>query len=413
MSIMQLPAVFRYFLVVRLCTTLAYQIQSVAIGWLVYDLTKSPISLGLIGLCTVLPYLSISLFGGYIADRVHRKRIIILSLLSAMLCHLVLFFYIMSAADIKHLKLFPIYLFVFNIGIIRAFNSPALFAYLSQIVDRDQYVVAATWNSNVFHLSSIAGPALSGLLYGYLGAIWSFGITAALYTFAILLALFLPYKPLVMTVKEDMFSAIRQGIQFVKQQQVILGALSLDMFAVFFGGAVALLPMFADQVLNIGPQGLGWLRSAPALGALVMASLLGKVSLLQRAGYKLLWAIAGFGMCIIAFALSRNFYLSFFLLFLSGAFDNISVVVRQTILQLMTPDEMRGRVSAINGIFIGSSNELGEFESGIAAKLLGLIPSVIFGGCMTILTTGIVGKYLPQLRNLDLQKAAAVTPKAS
>jgi MFS family permease len=289
-------------------------------------------------------------------------------------------------------------------GIIRGFLSPAFPSFMSQLVPREIYVNSSTWNSTVWHVASIIGPVMAG----FIGA-FSFSAAYALNFILIFISLisifFIASKPLpVKEKKESLFQSLSAGLHFVFKNQIILGALSLDLFAVLFGGAVAMLPAFAKEVLVVGPIQFGFLRAAPACGAVVMALLIAYRPPAQNAGRSLFLCVAAFGLCIIGFALSTNFYLSLFFLFLTGAFDNVSVVIRHTILQLATPDHMRGRVSAVNSIFIGSSNEIGEAESGLAAHTFGLRNSVVFGGIMTLLVVGVTAKIAPKLRKLDLTR---------
>jgi MFS family permease len=279
--------------------------------------------------------------------------------------------------------------------------SPALTALMGQLVPRNLYANAATWSSANWHLAAVLGPAIGGVIYGFAGIVPAYVIVLGLYVFAFFMVVLIKsHKHKVVGPEEGIFTRIRSGIDFVFKTPELLGAFTLDMFAVLFGGAVALLPVFASDILNTGPQGLGLLRACPAAGATLMAVFLMFHPPVKETGKVLFIAVTGFGLCIIGFALSRNFILSASILVLSGAFDNISVVIRGTILQLFTPDHMRGRVASVNSIFIGSSNDLGAFESGVAAKLMGLVPSVIFGGCMTlavVITTLRVNKPLAKL----------------
>lgn len=391
---------FRFFIWAKLILTLALQMQAVIISWLVYEKTHDPLSLGIIGLAEAIPAISLSLYGGHIADRVSRKSILILTTLLMLLgsAFLVLYVY-----DYLGSSVWLAYLVIFIIGVARGFHYPAQSAFWAQLVPADNYVNSSTWNSTVWQLGAVAGPALGGLSYGYFGAGISSIIVCGFVAIAILYYYRIGHKPIALynqteTLKESLMS----GIRYVFKSEIFKAALSLDLFAVLFGGAVALLPMFADQILHVGPQGLGFLRAAPAVGAVIMALLMAHHPPRKNAGIKLMLCVTGFGLCMIAFALSHNFYLSFAILFMSGAFDNVSVVIRSTILQSFTPDEMRGRVASVNNIFVGSSNEIGAFESGTAAKLLGLAPSVIFGGAITLLVVAITYKLSPTLRKLQL-----------
>ncbi|MGE5350493.1 MAG: MFS transporter [Acidobacteriota bacterium] len=395
---------FRWFIVARFILTLAIQMQSVVVGWQVYALTHDALSLGMIGIAEVVPFLCVTLFAGHVADIVNRKKIIVYSGLVYFICAAALLFISTQMHPVlASYGAMPIYLIIFITGLARGFMSPAQFAFMAQLIPRELLGNASTWNSVSWQVAEVAGPAIGGLIYGFFGV--GSAYTTVVFFSAIGWIFFVLVKKKPMperTRNENVWESLSSGLKFVFGHQMVLSALSLDMFAVFFGGAVSVLPIFADQVLHTGAKGLGFLRAAPALGAITMSIIQAHYPPFKKAGRNLLFAVFGFGLCIISFALSKNFYLSLFILLLSGMFDNVSVVVRATIIQLYTPDDMRGRVSAVNGIFIGSSNELGSFESGLAAKLLGLIPSVIFGGSMTLAVVASVRKLAPKLRELKL-----------
>jgi MFS family permease len=384
--------------------TLCTQMQVVVVGWQVYEYTRDPFWLGMIGLTGAIPFVCSALFAGHVADIIARKKIVVYSASLLCLCTFLLCVFTLDKGSILHTYgIWPVYVVVFISGIANAFLAPALFAFLSQIVPREQYTNAATWSSTTWQTGAIGGPALGGLLYGIIGITNTYATCLGLMLFALIMFTCIASRPLPPKQKKESLSeSLKIGINFVFSNQEILGALSLDLFAVFFGGAVALLPIFADQVLKIGPIGLGLLRAAPSVGAVLMGAIMIYYPPVKNAGKKMLFSVAGYGVCMILFALSSSPLLSLLLLALSGAFDSVSVVVRSTILQLMTPDEMRGRVSAVNNIFIGSSNEIGEFESGVAAKLLGLIPSVIFGATVTMFVTGFTTVKAKKLRDLQL-----------
>ncbi len=378
--------------------------QSVIVGWQVYELTHDALSLGLIGLSEALPFFCVSLFGGHTADKVDRKKIIVLSSSVYLICGVGLLVLSTGLRPILTAHgVFPIYSVIFLTGVARGFLSPAQRAFVAQLVPRELFGNASTWNSLVWQIAEVTGPAAGGLVYGFFGvgsAYTSVAIIAAigLYMFTII-----EPKPLPETKgMETIWQSLSAGFRYVFNDQIILSAISLDMFAVFFGGAVAVLPIFADQVLHIGAKGLGFLRSAPAVGAIIMSIIQANRPFFKNAGRNLLVCVFGFGLSIVLFAISRDFLLSMALLLIGGAFDCVSVVIRGTLVQLYSPDEMRGRISAINGIFIGSSNELGSFESGLAARLMGLIPSVIFGGGMTLLVVAVVRALAPKLKRLQL-----------
>jgi len=394
---------FRRFILGRFFLTMGIQMQSVIIGWQVYEITRDPFSLGLIGLFEAIPFLSVALFAGHVADMVNRRRIMIISTSVYIVCAawlLYFSFYLGSGS-----KVIPLYLVVAVAGVARAFFYPAQSAYMAQIVPKHLYPNSSTWNSTVWHIAAVSGPAVGGLIYGF-GGIHLAYITVVIFAVCGLFAFFKAGSVSLPEIsrKEGIFRSLAEGIRFVMQRQVLVGAMALDMFAVLFGGAVALLPVFAAEILQVGPQGLGILRAAPAFGAVMTSMVLAYYPPMKNTGYKLLGGVAGFGICMILFAISGNFWLSLAVLMLSGMFDNISVVIRGTILQLFTPDHMRGRVASVNSLFIGSSNELGSFESGLAARLMGLVPSVVFGGGMTLLVVLFTSWRLPRLRNLELRK---------
>lgn len=396
---------FRFFLSFRFLITFATQMQGVIVGWQIYDLTKDPLSLGLIGLAEAIPYIGTSLFGGHLADIIDRKRINVISGIIFLLSSIAMLWVTWFSETIGAGVAWLFYTIIFVTGIARGFMAPAVSALFAQIVPRQLYVNGSAWNTNVWQSAAVAGPAFGGLIYGWFGVITAYVLVVLLSAVSVLFMVAIPSYPISGRVRnEGIFKSIGSGIQFVLSNQVILGALTLDMVAVLFGGAVAVLPMFASDVLHTGPEGLGYLRAAPFLGSVVMGIILASHSPMSHAGKSMLYCVAGFGICKILFALSTLFWWSFFLLFMSGVFDSVSVVIRSTILQLMTPDEMRGRVSAVNNIFVGSSNELGAFESGLAAKLLGLVNSVVFGGSISLLA--VLGAYwkAPKLLKLDLRK---------
>ena len=380
---------FRSYIAMRFLFTFAYQVQAVVIGWHIYQLTKDPLSLGLIGLAEAIPSIMVTLYGGYIADKSDKKKLLIWIIGSMLCCSAVLT--VVTTDDVLRLigqtpVIIIIYVMIFFIGITRGFYSPTAFALMAQIIPKEHYANSSTWNSGSWQTASIMGPAVGGLLYAFSG------ITACFVVIVIFLALalgciifFVKNYPAYFVPKENIFKSLSEGIRFVFKSRMILGALSLDMFSVFFGGAVALMPIFAHDILKVGAEGLGFMRAAPALGAVITMFILAKYPPMNKPWRNLLLAVAGFGISIICFGLSRNFYLTLLCLFFEGAFDSVSVIIRSTILQILTPEEMRGRVSAVNGIFINSSNEIGAFESGATARLMGTIPSVIFGGSMTIL----------------------------
>jgi len=396
---------FRLFLSFRFFATIAFQMQSIIVGWQVYQITKDPLALGLIGLAEALPNIATALFAGNAADKYNRKSIITWFMLLYLCGTLALFLFTLPSLGILNkVGVIPIYLVVAVSGVARAYLYPAIIALMAQLVPRHLYTNSSTWNSTIWHIGAITGPAIGGMVYGFMGVRAAY-LSVLLFLFlSFVLLLFVKNRPAPVYEKgETLLHRLSGGLKFVLKNQILLGAMSLDMFGVLFGGAVAMLPVFAAEVLKVGPEGLGFLRSAPMVGAVIMGTILAHRPPMVKAGKYLYFSVAGFGLSIILFALSRNFYLSFALLMMSGMFDNISVIIRATTMQLVTPDAMRGRVASVNSIFIGSSNEIGSFESGLAAKLMGLIPSVIFGGEMTLLVVLIASKVFPKLRSLNLR----------
>jgi MFS family permease len=394
---------FRLFILSRLFITLATQMQGVIVGWQIYEITKDPLSLGLIGLAEAVPAILVSLYAGHLADVIERKKIILACVSILMICAGSLLYFTTSFGSfILNNGAFPIYAVIFLSGIARGFLNPANFSFMPQLIDRELYQNAITWNSTIWQTAAVGGPMVGGLIYGF------FGITAAYSTdFTLVITAFfcymsIPNRPIPPASEEQsVFDKIKAGIKFVFKNQIILSAISLDLFAVLFGGAVALLPIFADEILNAGEIGLGFLRSAPAIGAVVMAVYITHNPIRKNMGKILLWSVAGFGLCMIGFSLSTNFWLSMAILILSGGFDCVSVIVRGTVIHTLTPENMKGRVAAVNSIFVGSSNEIGMLESGVTARLMGVIPSVIFGGCMTLVVVGVTAWKAIDLRKLQ------------
>jgi MFS family permease len=397
---------FSLFITGRFFVTIGIQMQSVIVGWQVYDITKDVLSLGLIGLAEAIPFIAVSFLAGHVADRYNRKAIIMLAMLAFITGTLLLTLFTWKMEYVLEMwGVMPIYAVTVLTGFARGFYFPTHTALIAQIVPRSLYPNSSTWNSLVWHIAAVSGPAAGGLIYGFAGITPAYVTVVGSVLVGMLLFSAVKPRPVPMQEKAETFvQSLSAGIRFVFRQQVLVGSLSLDMFAVLFGGATALLPVFAAEVLHVGPEGLGFLRAAPMLGAVLMSLYLAYHPPVNHTGKKLFISVAGFGLCMIAFALSRNFYLSLFLLALSGVFDNVSVVIRSTIIQLFTPDHMRGRVAAVNSIFVGSSNEIGAFESGVAARIMGLVPSVIFGGGMTLLVTGAIARYTPKLRKMQLKE---------
>jgi MFS family permease len=386
----------------------AWSMQFVVIEWEVYSITKNPLSLGIIGLMEVIPAVSMALFAGHVVDQREKRSLLFKCIFGFSIVSLGLFLLTWPRVveDLTtNTILYSVYFLVFLGGIVRAFLGPTIFSLFSLLVPKKIYPNAATWSSSVWQMGSVVGPAAGGFAIHWIGVHWSMCFVFAFSLMALLLLLQIPKKPIMNpNIGEPVMKSLKEGIKFVMNTRVILGALTLDMFAVLFGGAVALLPIYAQDILKVGPEGFGILRAAPAVGALLIMFTSAHFPLNKNAGMKLLAAIFGFGICIIVFGVSTWFWLSVIALFLSGATDGISMVIRQTILQLRTPDAMRGRVASVNSMFVGSSNELGAFESGLTAKLMGTVTAVVFGGGMTILTVLGTGFFFPKLRKLDLRK---------
>ena len=399
---------FNTFLVLRFAMVFAWSMQFIIIEWQVYSITKDPLSLGIIGLMEVIPAISLALFAGHIVDQKEKKGLLVKCILAFSVISFGLFLLtwptVVSDFSTKAI-LYSIYFLVFLGGLVRAFLGPTIFSLLSLLVPKKVYPNAATWSSSVWQIASVAGPALAGFSITLIGVHWSMCTVFAFSLFALLTLSQIKKKPILNPkIGEPVMQSLTEGIKFVFNNKTVLGAITLDMVAVLFGGAIALLPIFAQDILKVGPEGFGFLRAAPAVGAFLTMIITAYVPLSKNAGLKLLSAIFAFGICIIVFGLSTLFWVSLIALFFSGVFDGISVVIRQTILQLKTPDHMRGRVSAVNSMFVGSSNELGAFESGLTARLMGTVTAVVFGGSMTlfvVLTTGIIS---PTFRKLDLRK---------
>jgi MFS family permease len=407
---------FRFYLSGNLLAIIGVQMQTAAVGWEIYHRTGSKFLIGLVGLVEVLPVIALALLTGHVADRFDRKTIVRTTLTMVALSSLAL-----ATISFTQGPIWAMYVLLFVIGVARAFQQPAKSALLVQVVSPENFASAVTWSTGAFQLACIVGPALGGVL------IWLTHRPALVYlldtTAASIFVTMLTFVPVLQAHEPSRepvtFHTLSAGIRYVWSNKVVLGAMALDMFAVLLGGATALLPVYAEDILGVGAIGFGVLRAAPAVGAVLMAGALVFLPPMQRAGRSLLWAIAGFGLATIVFGVSTSFPLSLAMLFLTGALDQISVVIRHTLVQLQTPDEMRGRVSAINGMFIGASNELGAFESGTVAELTSPAMSVVSGGIGTILVVAASAVLLPQLRRygrlqtLDPQlQTAPILPEA-
>lgn len=402
---------FRAYVLARFLITIALTMQAVIIGYEIYELTNSKLLLGFIGLTEAIPAIGIALYGGYVADKSDKRTMLIGFITMYTVMCMVLLFITQSnviAFMGKQKVVMLIFLVIFLTGIARSFSGPASFGLAAQIVPREVYQSSITWSSSAWQLGAVLGPAVGGIMLGKLGITVTFFFIVLFLSIAIFALMKIQKKPIqYIPQEESVFQSAMQGLRFVLENKVILSCITLDLFAVLFGGAVALLPVYAKDILHVGAEGLGWLRAAQAMGAIIMLLILAYFPIRKHAGIKLLIAVLGFGVFIILFGVSKLFWFSMFCLVMSGALDGISVSIRHTIVQLATPDHMRGRVSAVNSMFIGSSNEIGEFESGTTAHLMGTVPAVIFGGCMTCLI--VIATYFvsPSIRKLELKEHMA------
>lgn len=400
---------FRLFQIARFCTVFCTEMQSVAVGWQVYEITHKPLDLGLTGLVQFLPGLLLFLVTGHAADRFDRRKLLTLcyggyGVSSALLLAVTLRFSWLHRAG----SVTPIFAILFFVGIVRSFSMPTSRALLPQLIPEEQLQSAVAWNSSIFQGATILGPAVGGLLYAF------FRGPAAVYATAFAASGIAVFTTMQIRVQSRglargpyTLQTVFAGFRYIWSHKLVLGSISLDLFAVLLGGAVALLPVYAKEILHTGPWGLGLLRSAPGIGAAVMALLIAYQPIRRRAGATMLWCVAGFGIFTVVFGLSRNLPLSLLSLFFVGAADMVSVIVRGVLIQLETPDEMRGRVNAVDMIFIGASNELGEFESGLTAQWIGAVPAVVLGGLGAIAVTVLWAWLFPELRKADTFRGTA------
>jgi MFS family permease len=398
---------FVAFIFANCFVTIAILIQEVVLGYAIYKMTRDPLALGLIGLAEALPYISLALFGGHLADRRNKKTLMQVSLAVIIIGSVVL---IWAASHISQLAqnqfLTIVYGVIMLIGFARGFYSPASGSLNPFLVPKEVFANAATWQSSFWQAGAILGPGLAGFLYAYLGLTNTLWVVVGLFMVVMLLIATITAPPVLVSKEQNVniFESLREGIAYVFSTKVILYSISLDLFSVLFGGVIALLPVYSEDILHVGAEGLGILRAAPSIGAVLTMLVMVYYPPTTHAWRNLLLAIAGFGIATLVFAVSTNVWLSAGALFLTGAFDSVSVIIRQTVIRFFTPDEMRGRVSSVNGIFVSSSNELGAFESGFAAKLMGTVPSVIFGGMMTMIIVTVVWFRSKELFDLRFDK---------
>jgi MFS family permease len=392
---------FRRFIACLMAQTFGTMIQAVVVGWQLYQVTHDPLALGLVGLAEAVPFIAFALPAGQLADRLDRRRVCLAALLVLFGCAVALFG--MTVAGLLEADtVWAVYAVIFVSGIARSFLQPTRTALSADLIPREIYLNAITWRSSTWQFAAVAGPAAGGLLLGFGGAGLAYGTTAVLLLLSWLALLRVTARPRpAATENVSGFMGLLEGIRFTRTQPVLLGAITLDLFSVLFAGAEALLPVFAVDVLHVGAEGLGVLRAAPAAGSVLMSIYLSHRPLRSRAGWTMMISVALYGVCISGFGLSTSFGLSVLLLGLSGMFDNVSVVMRSTLLQTLTPRHLLGRVAAVNAVFIGSSNEIGAFESGVAARLFGAVPAVVFGGVVPILVVTLIAWRVPELRRLE------------
>lgn len=391
---------FRFWLGAAGFASLGSRALAVALGFQIYALTGDPLALGFLGLVEAIPSISLALFGGHVADRYDRRTIVLITRGVSVLAALSFAF---ISTNLEAYGLVALYTIVFLAGIARGFGDPASSAFEAQVVPRELYVNSSTWAGTMWQVTAIFGPALGGFVYAIFGVTTAYLMIATFFALALFSMSRIKKKPMPEPIKgESIWTSIRVGLSYVFHSQIFVGAMALDLFAVLFGGAIALLPVFATDILQVGPQGLGLLVAAPATGSLLSMLWSTRHPPTKNSGKIFLSVVAGFGISMIVFALSKNFYLSLLALAFSGLFDGVSVVIRETILRLYSPEALRGRIAAVNWIFIGSSNEIGAFESGVAASLLGAVPAVALGGVVTLLVVATTAILAPNLRNMEL-----------
>mgnify|MGYP000997778414 FL=1 len=396
---------FRNLMIGRFLFIMGLRMMGTLVGWWIYELTNAPFAIGLIGLAEVIPAVSLALYAGHVIDKSEKRKLLLKGVILYWCCALILLFLSMDIGALKLTSLqiaIGIYFIVFCTGIIRSFTGPSFGTIVGAVVPKNLLQNATTWSQGIWLSASVLGHAIVGFIIAGFGHTGSLIVVVTLvgigYGF---IAMIKSKPPHADVVDQKTLESVKEGLRFVFNSKEVFGALSLDLFAVLFGGAVAMIPVFAKDILIVGPIGFGWLNAASDIGAIIIILIITVFPANRGQGKKLLLAVAGFGVCIIVFALSKIFWLSFIMLLLSGILDGFSMIVRGTIVQLKTPDHMRGRVMSVNSMFINSSNELGQFESGVAAKAMGVIPSVVFGGAMTLLVVGVTWFKAPALKKME------------
>lgn len=401
---------FTYLQVARFFSVIGTEMQSVAVGWQVYEITNRALDLGLVGLAQFLPGIVLFLLSGHAADRYNRSKVLMLSYGGLSLCSALLLAITLRGAH----SVYPIYGVMLLIGVARSFSGPSGRALLPLVVPEEHFQNAVAWGSSIFQTATILGPAAGGLVYAlFRGPVVVYGLAMVTTAGAALSMMRVQLKGRPAPRESVSWKTVLAGLRYIRDHQIVLGAVSLDLFAVLLGGAVALLPVYAKDVLHTGPWGLGLLRCAPGIGAGAMAILVAYRPLRRKAGWTMLWCVGGFGAFTVLFGISHNLALSMTALALAGASDLVSVVIRGVLVQLQTPDEMRGRVNAVEMLFIGASNELGQFESGVTAAWIGSVPAVILGGVGSIIVTVLWAAFFPKLRNVDRLAGAGETPETA
>lgn len=404
LAALRLPE-FRYFIIQRFFFIMAMRMIGTVVWWKMYIVTKNPLALAFIGLSEAIPAVSLALWSGHVVDKSDKRTLLFRTILLYCLCAGALLFVTHQSTEGTHGKTFiqySIYIIIFCTGVLRAFSGPTTSSILAQLVPKQLLPNAVTWSSGTWLSASVIGHGSAGFLIAYAGYTGTFIVIISYIIIAAIGVYLIKPKPILHSnAAQKTWDSVKEGLQYVFKTKELLGALSLDLFAVLFGGAVAMIPFFAGEILEVGAIGFGWLNAAADIGSIAVILIITFFPLKKNQGLILLYAVGGFGLCIIVFGLSEIYWLSFVALLFSGALDGISVVIRGTILQLKTPDEMRGRVSSVNSMFINSSNEIGSFESGVAAKLMGVVPSVVFGGSMTLLVVIVTWLKAPKLRKFQ------------